>query len=93
MPFDSERFSQTWEVWKEYKRVEKRFRYKSPVSEQEALSKIQKLSNHDEQTAIEIIQQSIANGWAGFFPLRNHSGISQRDAPINQARTLEWANK
>jgi hypothetical protein len=40
------------------------------------------------QTTYDNEQPRISPGGGAF-----HSRISQRDAPINQARTLEWANK
>ena len=89
MPFEGERFAEVWATWKGYKKDEKRFSYKSRVSEQEALSKLQKLSNNDEQRAIEIIQQSIANGWSGFFALRD-GGHSRASRTVDAASTLEW---
>jgi PAB1-binding protein PBP1 len=89
MPFEGERFAEVWATWKGYKKEEKRFSYKSRVSEQEALSKLQKLSNNDEQRAIEIIQQSIANGWSGFFALRD-GGNSRATRTVDAASTLEW---
>ena len=89
MPFEGDRFAEVWATWKGYKKDEKRFSYKSRVSEQEALSKLQKLSNNDEQRAIEIIQQSIANGWSGFFALRD-GGHSRASRTVDAASTLEW---
>jgi hypothetical protein len=89
MPFEGEPFAEVWATWKGYKKEEKRFSYKSRVSEQEALSKLQKLSNNDEQRAIEIIQQSIANGWSGFFALRD-GGNSRATRTVDAASTLEW---
>lgn len=91
MPFEGERFAEVWATWKDYKKQEKRFSYKSRVSEQEALSKLQKLSNNDEQRAIEIIQQSIANGWSGFFALRD-GGNSRATRTLDRESTLEWLN-
>ena len=69
-PF-SENFIQTWEKWKEYKAKEHRFNYKSEISENSSLKELQKLSNGNEQTAIAIIDQSIINGWKGFFAIKS----------------------
>ena len=91
MPFEGERFAEVWATWKGYKKDEKRFSYKSRVSEQEALSKLQKLSNNDEQRAIEIIQQSIAIGWSGFFALRD-GGNGRAARTLDRESTLEWLN-
>lgn len=70
LPFDSEDFVRHWEWWRQYKREQFSFRYKSVVTEQAALNDLVKIANGDEVTAIGIIQQSIANGWKGFFPIK-----------------------
>lgn len=66
-PFDSDSFLEVWNQWKEYKKREHRFNYKSAQSEQAALKKLAELSGDDEQLSIKIIMQSIENGWKGFF--------------------------
>jgi hypothetical protein len=70
MPFDSEEFAAAWSEWKEYRRAEHRFQYRSAKTEQTALHNLQKISNNGENNAIAIIGQSIANGWKGLFELR-----------------------
>lgn len=70
LPFDSEEFVRHWEWWRQYKREQFSFRYKSVVTEQAALNDLTKIANGDEVTAIGIIQQSIANGWKGFFAIK-----------------------
>lgn len=78
MPFDSENFIQQWQVWKDYKLKEHRFRYKSTTSEQAALKKLSELSHGIEHNAIKIIHESISNGWKGFFELKiNNDGKKQ----------------
>lgn len=70
LPFNSGIFLLAWENWKEYKKKEFRFRYKSIQSEQAALSELNNLSGMNESTAIAIINQSMAKGWKGFFKLK-----------------------
>jgi len=41
--------------------------YKSSISEQAALLNLQKISNQNEQQAIEIIHNAIAQGWSGLY--------------------------
>ena len=67
LPFEGGLFGETWQTWKEYKRVEKNFKFKSKVSEQAALLNLQKISNNNETQAIEIIHNAIAQGWAGLY--------------------------
>jgi hypothetical protein len=71
-PFDSIEFKETWKMWKEYKKDEHKFNYKSIISEQAALKSLSNDSNCDEQMAIKIIMQSIENGWKGFFKIQNN---------------------
>ncbi|GGK38570.1 MULTISPECIES: DUF6291 domain-containing protein [Flavobacteriaceae] len=68
-PFESEIFKTQWQLWKVYKSKEFGFKYKSEISENGALAKLEKISGGDEKTAVEIIQQSINEGWKGFFEL------------------------
>ena len=69
-PFDSEEFLKWWNLWKEYKSKEYKFKYKSHISEQAALKKLSELSRTNEEIAIAIIFQSMSNGWAGLFELK-----------------------
>ena len=77
LPFDSKEFSVAWQSWKDYKRDEHGFKFKSSASEQASLHQLQNLSGGDEPTAVRIIGQSLANGWRGFFPLKNQHNESR----------------
>lgn len=78
-------FGDAWSAWKEYRRAEHRFNYKSSNTEQIALKKLQELSNDNEDTAKKIIEQSIANGWKGLFALRAGAGAKTATAAdVNQ---------
>jgi len=61
-----------WSKWKEFKKTEFNFKYKSEISEQASKTELINLSGNNEETAIKIIEQSIANGWKGFFKLKNN---------------------
>lgn len=74
--FPFEDFEEVWSEWKEYKRDEHNFRFKSERSEQTALKQLQTLAQNDRTNAVKIVGQSIANGWKGFFPLRNNASTS-----------------
>jgi len=67
-PFSPD-FNSHWERWKRYKK-ELKFTYKSTETEQAAINELRKKANDSEATAIEMINQSIANGWKGFFELK-----------------------
>ena len=82
MPWPSDEFAQAWADWKEYKRAEKGFRFKTVKSEQIALHKLYNDAEQDQHLAIYAIGTSIANGWAGLFVnaqlKREFSGLQKR---------------
>ena len=71
LPWDTESFRKAWEEWKEYRRQEHGFKYKTATSQSGALSELFSLSMGNETNAIEIMRQSEANGWKGFFKLKD----------------------
>lgn len=85
-PFNTEKFRIAWGAWKQYKKEQHKFTYKGEHSEQIALKELSEKSNHNETTAINIIQQSIANGWKGLFQLKNNINGQIR----NQDGTINW---
>lgn len=76
-PFNSNEFIKRWNLWKEYKKTEMNHTYK-PIGEQSALTKLSKMANGDEKTAIAIINQSLENGWKGLFDLKK--GATENNA-------------
>jgi hypothetical protein len=79
LPFVSDVFNLAWTTWKEYKKIEKGFKFKSEISEQTALNNLQKISANDEKEAIEIIQHAIAQGWSGLFARKKNKGTKTFD--------------
>lgn len=89
-PFNSENFIKFWGLWKQYKKDEHRFRYKTPVTEQAALKKLGEISNGDEYTAIKIIEESIANGYKGLFALKTqNNGHTETRTPAQRFADLQ----
>lgn len=86
-------FEETWHTWRNYKRDEHNFKFKSAQSEQAAIHNLQKISNDNAETARAIIEQSIVNGWKGLFALkgngatRNAAGPQDRDKFAAYIRT------
>lgn len=97
LPFNGEVFSNIWLKWIEYKKKEHRFSYKTKESQQAALSELVKLSGGNEQNAIEIIAQSMANGWKGFFELKKakitNNGNSDLEQRVQQAFNNRFGSK
>lgn len=71
LPFESEEFKNYWLMWKDFKKKQFKFTFATPQSEQAALKDLVKLSNGQEQIALQIIEQSLAKGWKGLFELKN----------------------
>ncbi|MGP9420094.1 DNA replication domain protein [Ewingella sp. AOP9-I1-14] len=63
--------AQAWEEWKLYRRDMKIKAY-APTSRSEgsAITKLLELSGGNQQKQMAIVQQSMANGWAGLFELK-----------------------
>ena len=93
-PFNSEKFLQLWDVWKDYKSREHGFRFKSAASEQASLNELVKLAKGFEHTACLIIEQSLAKGWKGFFELKNDTnGTTKTHQTGNNHVTDEQLHK
>ena len=79
MPFEGYKFAEAWQIWKQYKKVEKNFRFKSSISEQASLINLQKISNNNEQDAITIIHTAVAQGWSGLYADKKAKGKKEFD--------------
>lgn len=72
-PFDTEEFKTKWNHWKTYRKEQHGFSYKSSITEQQALITLSKLAEMNEGVAIDMISQSINDGWKGLFKLKNNN--------------------
>lgn len=98
-PF-SEKFLDQWILWKNYKKTEHKFLFKSIESEQASLNDLVSKSNGNEETAIKIIHQSMANGWKGLFELKNEvngrsktNGSQTGNAGLQEAFARRYAER
>lgn len=73
-----ENFQPIVQDWLEYKKSRKES-YKSQQSIRAFTNKLLKLSLGDPQTAKNIIEQSMANNWAGIFELKNNDNTSKKN--------------
>jgi DNA-binding transcriptional regulator GbsR (MarR family) len=80
LPFESDNFSAMWYTWLEERRLKKLKSY-TPRGEQGQLHNLQKLSNGDEAVAIQIIQQSIVQGWQGLFAIKSNARTTKNITP------------
>jgi hypothetical protein len=91
MPFDSENFIKYWTLWKDYKKKQFKFTYATPQSEQASINDLVKLSDGNEQTALKIIEQSLAKGWKGFFELKNEqNGNNKTGTKVSHVTEREF---
>lgn len=77
-PF-SEEFLTTWQLWKDYRWEEHKFKYKGVISEQARLMQLVTLSGGDEDIAKKIVMQSIENTWTGFYMLKKTSDGNSKE--------------
>ena len=73
LPFEDEAFAVAWNAWKQYKRDEFNYHFKSKQAEQLALVKL-KNDTHDANHARQTIGQAMANGWKSLQPSTARSG-------------------
>jgi len=95
MPFETLDFINIWEHWKEYKKIEFKFSYKSVQSQQAALNELANMANGQEHLAIAIIKQSMANGWKGFVNLKGYQDgkPKQQAGQFSESAARERFNK
>jgi hypothetical protein len=79
-PFLSNNFLEQWQQWKIYKKGEFNFKYKTLQSEQAALNSLAKISQ-SEKEAIDVLHQSMENGWKGFFKLKTENNNGNTKTP------------
>ena len=84
-PF-SDKFLETWDIWKGFRSEYDKFKYKGVFSEQMALKKLSELSNGVEETAVAIIEQSISRQWTGFYQLKNVTNGAAKQPITVEAR-------
>ena len=96
LPFQTDTFTAAWQEWKEYKRTDHRFKYKTAQSEQRALIKLQ--NEHPTETdAIEAIHTAIANGWKGLVFGKSKNGRTNArraenlESDVNREKLAEFA--
>lgn len=80
LPFEEPEFLEAWNAWKQYKREEFNYHFKSKQAEQLALVKL-KNDTHDANHARQTIGQAMANGWKSLQPPKTRT----RGARVDRA--------
>jgi hypothetical protein len=100
--WDGEDAVKMWDEWKEYKSQHFKFKYKTIQSEQAAFDSLAELSNKNLIIAKEIVKQSMANGWKGFFSVKTNtvannqqkrSSLDGNQDFLNYSKRVEELNK
>lgn len=78
LPFMDSRFKLAWIMWLDERKARRYGRY-TQIGEQAALHKLYKESGEDLDTSIEMINESVANGWRGIFPIKNKKNGQPRN--------------
>ena len=72
-------------IWFEYKKSRKET-YSTVMGAKSCLTKLRNLAGNNPQTAQAIIEQSMANNWAGLFPLSGQGARGHPTAPATGQR-------
>ena len=72
-------------IWLEYKRSRKET-YASQMGANACLKKLRELSGNSPELAQKIVEQSIANNWAGLFPSKEQTARGHPAAPATGQR-------
>ena len=80
-------FDRPFSMWLEYKQQRKQS-YKSELSLKVCYNKLVRLAGGDPATAKAIVEQSIANNWAGLFTLKDNKNGTDTQQPTSEAGRL-----
>lgn len=81
--FVAPEYRETFEEWLQYKK-ERRDTYRSERALKACYNHLVNLSGNNAETAAAIVQQSIANNWAGLFALKSQNNNEQRNSKNRQ---------
>lgn len=88
-PFDDKVFFDAWNKWKQYKKEQFRFTYKSQLSEQAALKKLGDMAGGNLNYAVEIIFYSIGQTYRGLYEPKNPKTKSEISIDPNWAERMK----
>lgn len=82
LPFNDDNFISKWQEWLQY-RKERRLASYVPTGLKQTFSKLLNISNNNPEIAIQIIDQSMSNGWQGLFELKTLPNATNISNPAN----------
>lgn len=74
-------FADAFTTWLEHKKKQFKFEYKTERSLKAAYAELVKLSGNDPDIAMQIVEQSMSNGWKGLFELKNNGTYKPTPTP------------
>ncbi len=94
LDFVDEHYRIAFGMWLDYKQ-ERKQSYKSATSLKMCYKKLLEISEYNPDTALAIVEQSIANNWSGLFCLKNkdygNAETNRRNPPTKQERERGFA--
>lgn len=79
LPWDTETFKFAWDTWKQYKKDTYKFTFRTLLSEQMNLEKLETLAQGDESKAISYIKHSITQQYHGIFAPKEYGSKYNKD--------------
>lgn len=92
LPFSDENFISKWQEWLQY-RKERRLAAYTPTGLKATFTRLKRISIDDPKIAMQIIDQSLENGWQGLFELKPvfngaaHQRNTQKPTPTGTVPT------
>jgi len=87
--FQSDEFWDTWALWKQFRKEQHKYKFKSDRVETYTLNNLHDMANGDERVAVKIIMQSIQSGWKGFFHLNTEKNGKSTGKQTRSERMAE----
>lgn len=81
--FVADEYREAWQMWIEY-RKEINNNYKSEKSEEIGYEQLIRKSGDNPEVAMQMIKNSIANGYKGLFAIKDNSNGKRNDYPANR---------
>lgn len=92
LPFNDDNFISKWQEWLQY-RKERRLAAYTPTGLKATFTRLKRISQDNHSMAMQIIDQSLENGWQGLFELKPtlngkaNQGFTQKPAPTGTITT------
>ena len=87
LPFEDQQFKDKWQEWLQY-RKERRLAAYTPTGLKATFTKLKRISSENPEIAVQILDQSLENGWQGLFELKNlNNGTASQKSTVKPQPT------